>query len=179
MQAELLEPRRVRSPKGAYGWVDLRIVTKGHLQALNPAAALTYLFLCTVGNREGVSFWSRPRMARLLNLSQDCVDCAIQALCAADLIAATERIVQVLPIPDPATPALERMKDRPKTHPTLESLTPPQDTDAGNVTDDEIRVQEPIARAWIARFYGAREPSPTALRGLAKNLAIKARGKAV
>lgn len=28
-----------------------------------------YLFLCTVGDRAGISFWSRMKMAKLLNLT--------------------------------------------------------------------------------------------------------------
>ena len=73
MRVEPLEPRRIRYPKGAYGWVELRMVTDGHLQALDPSCALVYLFLCTVGNREGISFWSRSRTARTLNLSLETV----------------------------------------------------------------------------------------------------------
>src|ERR1019366_10489579 len=99
MRVEPLEPRRIRYPKGAYGWVELRIVTEGYLQALDPNSALTYLFLCTVGNREGISFWRRSRIAQTLNLSLDTVDAALGALVEAGLIAATERVVQVLPVP--------------------------------------------------------------------------------
>jgi len=175
MRVEPLEPRRIRSPKGAYGWIDLRIVTGGYLEALGPTAALTYLFLCTVGNREGLSFWSRSRMARTLNLPLETVDAALQHLRSADLIAATERIVQVLPLPAPGTdPPISPPTDRPSST----ASSSPAETQANTqveVSEDEIHAQEPMARAAIARFYGAREPKQSVLRGLARSLALKAR----
>lgn len=174
MRTEPLEPRRVRYPKGAYGWVDLRIVTGGYLEALGPPAALTYLFLCSVGNREGMSFWSRPRMARTLNLPLEAIDAALQLLCSTGLIAATERVVQVLPVPDStsaptSTPRASRPTSPPgSAHPS--PTEPPAD-----VSEDEIRAQEPTARATIARFYGSQEPRASVIRGLARSLALKAR----
>jgi len=169
MRVEPLEPRRVRYPRGAYGWVDLRIVTEGHLATLDQGAALVYLFLCTVGNREGISFWSRARMARTLSLSPEAVEAALKALVEADLIAATERAVQVLSVPGggadrragPATPL-----NPPKT--TSSAPRPHRD-----VSEGEILAHEAQARALIARFHGKREPSAGVVRALAQCLALK------
>ena len=58
MKLQPLEPRRMRRPRGAYGWVDMRAVTEGHLERLGTQTALTYLFLCTVGDTAGLSFWA-------------------------------------------------------------------------------------------------------------------------
>lgn len=170
MRVEPLEPRRIRYPKGAYGWVELRLVTEGHLQALDPSSALVYLFLCTVGNREGVSFWNRSRMARTLNLSLETVDAALRTLAGADLIAATERIVQVLPVPvrgasQPAAPQAAT--------PLPTAASPPSTLAHRDPTDEEIRAHEPRARAQIARFMGTREPSAGAVRALARSLALE------
>lgn len=168
MRAEPLEPRRIRYPKGAYGWVDLRIVTEGHLEALDPSSALTYLFLCTVGNREGISFWSRSRIARTLSLSLEVVQAALGALTEAGLIAATERIVQVLPVPvlGDSQPAA------PQKWPPPPTVVPPAEAQAHrDPTEEEILDHEAEARARIARFYGTREPSAGVVRALARNLA--------
>lgn len=177
MRSEPLEPRRIRYPKGAYGWIDLRIVTEGHLQALDGGAALIYLFLCAVGNRDGISFWSRPRMARTLNLPLETIDAALRALVAADLIAATERIVQVLPVPShgesPSPPA--RPTTPVQTTATLFSPTPTLQID---LSEDEIRVHEGEARAHIARICGTHKPSASVVRALAKSLALRGKTNA-
>src|SRR5258707_4765528 len=100
MRVEPLEPRRIRHPRGAYGWADLRVATEGHLASLGSQGALVYLFLCTVGNRAGISFWSRVRMAKVLNLTPAEINSALATLIAADLIVTNDRVIQVLPLPD-------------------------------------------------------------------------------
>lgn len=172
MRAEPLEPRRIRSPRGAYGWVDLRIVIDGHLQALDPSAALTYLFLCVVGNREGISFWSRSRMGRILNLPVETVEIALQTLVEADLIAATDRVVQVLPVPSRGAEP-EATSQPTRTSPAPRPLPPP--ASRLNLSEDEVRDHETKARALIATFYGRKEPSPNVVRALARSLALKER----
>ena len=175
MRVEPLEPRRVRYPKGAYGWVDLRIVTDGHLESLDPGAALTYLFLCAVGNREGVSFWSRVRMSHLLHLPLERTEASIQALVQAGLIVATERVVQVLPVPDRNGSPPAAGRTRPQTPTTVPGSSTSEDLD---VNEEEIRVQEPRARSLLARLSGNREPRAGALWALARSLALRARSKA-
>ena len=170
MRVEPLEPRRIRYPRGAYGWVDLKIVTEGHLQALDPSSALTYLFLCTVGNREGISFWSRSRMARALSLSLETIDAALRVLARVDLIAATERIVQVLPVPVRGGIPLAAP---PTPTPPPTTLPPPSTRAHRDPTEVEILDHEAEARAHIARFYGARKPSAGVVRALARSLALK------
>lgn len=184
MRAEPLEPRRVRYPKGAYGWVDLRIVTDGHLEGLGSEAALVYLFLCTVGNRSGLSFWRRARIAQMLNLAPVEIDGALARLIAADLIAANDRVVQVLPVPDAGRrtlgahggtqPSAEgRSAGQAQSHPSMQA-SPPEPAEPA-VTDGEIRAHEAQARVQIARFYGTREPSAVIVRALARTLALNGR----
>lgn len=176
MRVEPLEPRRIRHPRGAYGWVDLRIVTEGHLARLGWQAALVYLFLCTVSNREGISFWSRIRMAELLTLTPAEIQDAFAMLITADLIAATERVVQVLPLQDSRR---DRQGAQPKSR-VAPTVTIPLTVGTTARTEPEIsdelaRAHEAQARARIARFYGTREPSSGAVRALARALALKER----
>jgi len=177
---EPLEPRRIRHPRGAYGWVDLRIVTEGHLRGLGPEAALVYLFLCTVGNRAGISFWGRPRIAQLLHLTPAEIDDALARLIAADLIAANNRIVQVLPVPDgcrrhivAGQQAAGPGEAQPTSGAKSRGVTHVQEPVELAVTDDEIRAHEVEARARIARFYGTRVPSVTTVRALARSIALQ------
>jgi hypothetical protein len=170
MRVEPLEPRRIRYPKGAYGWVELRMVTEGHLQALDPSCALVYLFLCTVGNREGISFWSRSRTACTLNLSLETVDTALRTLAEADLIAATARVVQVLPVP---VRGASQAAAQQSTTPRPTAASPPSTRTHRDPTEEETRAHEPRARAQFARFMGTREPSAGAVRALARSLALE------
>lgn len=183
MRAEPLEPRRVRHPRGAYGWVDLRVVTEGHLRGLGPEAALVYLFLCTVGNRAGISFWSRARMSQMLHFTPAEIDDALARLIAADLIAANDRIVQVLPVPDGCRrhivgdhhvpdPGEMRAASKAKAG----CVVPVQEPAELSVSEDVIRAHETEARARIARFYGTRAPSATTVWALARSIALENAG---
>lgn len=112
MRVQPLEPRRVRYPRGPYGWIELKVVTGGVLQEVGSDAAFTYLFLCAVGNRDGVSFWSRQRMAQTLGLSSDATEAAIRKLQERDLIAANGKVIQVLSLPALGGPGCGQVADR-------------------------------------------------------------------
>lgn len=161
MQPEPLIARRVRVPRGAYGWVDLKVITGGWLEGLGPDTALTYLFLCAVGNSRGVSFWSRGRMAQTLGISAETVEGALAKLVRADLIATRDRVVQVLSLP-------EKQLD------LAPSLVAPAEP-AIAVTEDEIASQVPAARAKLATFQRGEEPLPSTLRALATSMAVAER----
>lgn len=157
------EPGRVRTPRGAYGWVDLRVVTAGWLEKLGPQTALAYLFFCTVGNSQGVSFWGRGRIGQILGLSRECVEEAVRQLRAARLIATREHVVQVLPLPapTPSASAPDPTEKRPELETTL---------------DEATRLEyEPRARQMLAGVLGSREPAPSILRALTIDLARRNR----
>jgi len=110
-------------------------------------------------------------MARMLNLPLQTVEAALLALAAADLIVATERIVQVLPVParDAGQPDPAQSKTSPAKRPVPVLKAQP----LRHVSEDEIRAYEPEARARIARFYGTREPSASGVWALARSIALK------
>jgi hypothetical protein len=171
MKCEPLEPRRIRHPRGAYGWTDLKIVTEGYLERLEAPVAFTYLFLCTVGNCQGMSFWSHMRMARMLRLTPEAVREAIERLVDANLVASNGRVVQVLPIPDrTSVVAANRGAVSPRTPAGTPALVPVPE----RVVDEaDILKHEPEARAQMSRFLGQRPPKASAVRALAKALALK------
>lgn len=181
MRVELLEPRRIRCPRGAYGWVDLRIVTDGFLERLGRDAALTYLFFCSVGDRQGLSFWGRSKMARVLGMDPPAIQSALDKLVVANLVAARDRVVQVLPVPHPAAePAV--VGETPggssigaSSAAQSAGSTASRQLSESDLTEDEITAQEIQARAQIALFLGRQEPSAAAIRGVARGLALKAR----
>lgn len=184
MRMEPLEPRRVRYPRGAYGWVDLKIVTEGWLQSLGSEAALTYLFLCAVGNCQGMSFWSKGRMARTLGIDLECVEMALQKLEKENLIAANGCVIQVLALssatgstPDPTSSGASSTSRVPSR--ATEASRPLEGSTAEvPVDEDEIRMREPEARAQLVELLGKRSPSAAVVRALAKSLAQQARRSA-
>lgn len=178
MRMQPLEPRRVRYPRGAYGWIDLKVVTSGVLQEIGSEAAFTYLFLCAVGNMQGVSFWSRLRMAQILGLSLDAVETAIQKLQERDLIAANGKVVQVLPLPALAGSGDALSDAPPGAAPRVSSHRPAAtetaDTDAGADLDEaEIQPHVAEARRHLAKF--TTRVCSEQVRRVARALALEAR----
>jgi hypothetical protein len=180
MRTELLEPRRVRYPKGAYGWVELKVVTSGRLEQLGSEAALTYLFLCTVGNMLGLSFWSRPRMARTLGLSLEAVEIAIRRLREGDLIATNGRVVQILPLE-----AAVQGDGKPNQSPSVEVQAPAvsQRSEvittgdhrlaAADLNEGEILLHESEARRQLAKI--TPHMCSESVRRVARAFALEAR----
>ena len=175
----------MRRPRGAYGWVDMRAVTEGHLERLGTQTALTYLFLCTVGDTAGLSFWSHERMARILGLDRRAVQAAIDTLVATDLIACQGQIVQVLPLvsgtePKPVLPATPT--GGPSTRPVVPVEANGRDDMEEHrqpdlpLADAEVRTFLPQALAQLARVYGhSRRPADSLALSVARSLAIKDR----
>lgn len=156
-------PGQVRTPRGAYGWVDLRVVTAGWLEKLGPQTALTYLFFCTVGNSQGVSFWGRGRIGQTLGLSRESVEEAVKQLRAARLVATREHIVQVLPLP---------VEEPREVAPSAAAASPEPDI----ILDEATRLEfEPQARQMLGGVLGATEPAPRVLRALTFDLARRHR----
>lgn len=187
MRLQPLEPRRVRKPRGAWGWIDLRAVTQGHLERVGTAAALTYLFLCSVGDTAGLSFWSRDRMGRILGLDGESIQKALSMLVDANLIARQGQIVQVLPIPEGTSPCdgsdsgslkTSRVTPQETAHPGPSSSNHPSTTSRLPTLLEEIDVEPylPQAREQMARLIGRRAPAESRVLALARLLAIKARG---
>lgn len=174
MKLQPLEPRRVRRPRGAWGWVDLRVVTQGHLEKVGTAASLLYLFLCSVGDTAGLSFWSRGRIGRVLGLDNEVIQDAFDKLIAADLIARQGQVVQVLPLQnvvDTATESAHRPSSR-----STSSVGSAEEGQQANVTEEDTSSYLPRARAEMARFLGRKAPSESAVVALARSLALKAKG---
>ena len=51
-------------------WIDQRFVRDGHISRCTANALALYLLLCTVADAQGLSYYSDPRAASLLSLSE-------------------------------------------------------------------------------------------------------------
>jgi hypothetical protein len=85
--------------------VDHRLIRHAHLRGCDPNAWALYLFLITVGDVQGLSYYSDAAISRHLELDLLQLSAARQQLLQADLIAYGKPLYQVLSLPEPETPA--------------------------------------------------------------------------
>lgn len=99
IRKEIVNPGRLRrTPKG-FGWVDHRLVRKGYLKGRSAEALALYLFLVTVGDADGVSYYSNETLRGHLNFSPSALDSSRRELLEADLVAYRKPFYQVLELP--------------------------------------------------------------------------------
>jgi len=97
----VLCPDRIRRVPRAFSWVDHRLVRDGHISRLSHEAQALYLFLVTVGDAEGLSYYSDAKAARLLSMEESMLRSARRNLCEAGLIAYRRPLYQVLSFDQP------------------------------------------------------------------------------
>ena len=91
------EPGRLRQIPPQFSWVDHRLVRHGHLRHCGePAALALYLFLVTVGDRRGLSYYSEDRLLEHLPLTVSQLRGARRRLMDTGLIAYRKPFYQVL-----------------------------------------------------------------------------------
>jgi hypothetical protein len=96
MEKHLLEPERLRKIPPQFSWIDQRLVRERHIERLSHAADALYLFLVTVADARGLSFYSERSIGRYLAMAADRLHSARKELLRADLIAYQHPIYQVL-----------------------------------------------------------------------------------
>lgn len=106
---------RVRQVPKQFSWIDQCLVQEGHIDHLSHPAMGLYLFLVTVGDAHGVSFYSDKTLQKRLTLSQECLLAARQQLEVENLIAYQKPFYQVL-----ALPSKDLLSPLPKRTPSSE-----------------------------------------------------------
>lgn len=96
MAKRVLCVRRLRHIPAQFSWIDQRLVFQGHLGRLDAHAAALYLFLLTVADALGLSYWGDARVARLLGVAPVTLARAREDLVGAGLIAYERPLYQVL-----------------------------------------------------------------------------------
>jgi hypothetical protein len=92
----VLRPERLRRVPAQFSWVDQRLVRDGHIEHCDAPALALYLFLVTVGDAQGLSYYGEASIARRLSLDPAAVVRARQTLIEAGLIAYQAPLYQVL-----------------------------------------------------------------------------------
>jgi hypothetical protein len=96
VQKRLLCPERVRKIPQQFSWLDQRLVRDRHIERLSHRAAALYLFLVTVADARGLSYYSDPVISQRLGMDAGTLDSARQELVRVGLIAYQSPLYQVL-----------------------------------------------------------------------------------
>jgi hypothetical protein len=99
VRKRILNPDRVRRIKGGFSFIPHRFVTDGFLSSLSAPELLLYLFLVTVSDRYGLSFYSSRSICSLLHMTSENYQNARQGLIEKDLIDFDGTVFQVLELP--------------------------------------------------------------------------------
>jgi hypothetical protein len=102
----VLCPQRLRRVPPQFNWVDHRLVRDRHICRCSAEALALYLFLVTVADAQGLSYYSDGAIAQLLPLDAAALARARAELVAAQLIAYQRPLYQVLAL-DPPRAALQ------------------------------------------------------------------------
>lgn len=101
MHKQILCPERLRRIPSQFNWVDHRLVRDRHLDGLRHQSAALYLFLVTVSDHQGLSYYSDFTLTRRLGLSQSMLDCCWDELVRAGLVCLVKPLCQVLSLESP------------------------------------------------------------------------------
>ncbi len=103
VRKRLLRPERLRAVPSQFSWLDHRLVRERHLDRCSTEALALYLFLVTVADAKGLSYYGDASVCKRLGLESAQLDAARQALIDADLVAYEAPLYQVLSLDRPAT----------------------------------------------------------------------------
>jgi hypothetical protein len=89
-------PDRIRTIPEQFSWVDHRLVRDRHIELLTHEAAALYLFLITVADCQGLSYYGDQSLCRHLTMDEVVLNEARNCLLRARLIAYKKPLYQVL-----------------------------------------------------------------------------------
>jgi len=103
---QVLRPGRLRQVPDQFSWVDQSLVQWGLIDRMDARCCALYLFLVTVADAQGLSYYGGTTLAKRLHLTAVELDAARAGLIELDLIAYQAPLYQVLALgaPAPRTP---------------------------------------------------------------------------
>jgi len=99
----LLRPERQRQVPPHFSWIDHRLIRQHRLRECEHGAWALYLFLVSVGDAQGLSYYSEASLGRALKMDSLGLADARRQLIAADLIAYQKPLYQVLDLAQGST----------------------------------------------------------------------------
>jgi hypothetical protein len=108
MQKQLIIPSRRRKVPDRFSWIDHRLVKQEHFKKSSSGAMKLYLFLATVSDVDGLSFYGARSLGSHLNLDASDILNYRSELITLDLIAYKKPFYQVL---DLSVPTIDENKN--------------------------------------------------------------------
>jgi hypothetical protein len=108
MHKRPLSLARLRKVPKQFSWVDQRLVRERYIDQLSHQACARYLFLLTVADAQGLSYYADPSLCQRLSMTSTELHQARQALITRDLVAYQRPLYQVLALdaaPEGVTPS--------------------------------------------------------------------------
>jgi len=93
-----VRPDRIRTVPEQFSWVDHRLVRDRYIERLTHKACALYLFLVTVADSQGLSYYSDESLCERLAMNETSLDSALCELRQTGLVAYKRPIYQVLPL---------------------------------------------------------------------------------
>jgi len=97
----VLCPEQLRHVPPQFSWIDHRLIRDRHIAGKSTEALALYLFLVTVADGQGLSYYSDAGIGKLLPLDESALARARQELIRARLIAYEKPLYQVLSLDKP------------------------------------------------------------------------------
>lgn len=101
----VLVRERVRRIPAQFSWLDHRLVRERHIDRCDAVSCALYLFLVTVADAQGLSYYSEASIARRLSMDPARLAQGRADLVRLGLIAYDSPLYQVLALDAPAVPA--------------------------------------------------------------------------
>lgn len=96
----VLRPQQLRQVPEQFSWIDQALVQRHFIDRCDSRGAALYLFLVTVADAQGLSYYGASTIAARLHLSANELGAARDQLMALDLIAYQAPLYQVLALTD-------------------------------------------------------------------------------
>lgn len=136
---QVLRPERLRQVPEQFSWVDQALVQRHFIDRCDARAAALYLFLVTVSDAQGLSYYGESTLAARLRLNAEELAPARAQLIKLELIAYQAPLYQVLALPG--------TRVAPRTAPSVLPQTSVRETSAGLVSMAQLLDQMERRRA--------------------------------
>lgn len=123
---QVLRPERLRQVPEQFSWVDQALVQRHIIDRCEARAAALYLFLVTVSDAQGLSYYGATTLAQRLHLTPEELGTARAQLIELELIAYQVPLYQVLALPGTTVV--------PRTTSSLPAQTPIRENNTGPVS---------------------------------------------
>ena len=102
VEKHLICPRRLRKIPKHFSWLDHRLVRERFIDRCSHQAATLYLFLVTVADAQGLSYYSEQTLSQRLDMQANTLQRAREELISIGLVAYKKPLYQVLSLDAPA-----------------------------------------------------------------------------